>query len=209
MKEHLAIMHAAILCMLPALTHALPITLVSQSDNWDYNFGSSLGGGGGDNSFATFTAGYTGALNGNGPFGNSSSGVPAYNIYWNANQALYLQTTVDLTGSVVDSAFLNLAVDNGASVFVNGSKVFGASAGGFTTIWEYSTSIATSPFIDGINTISVIANDYGGLTYFDMQMTADVSPTPPTQNVPEPSVAVLLGLGLAGVGIMRRRRYKA
>lgn len=157
-------------------SNASQITIVSQSDNWDYNFGAGLGANAGDAIFSTFTAGYVGDLNGNGPFGNSSSGVPSPSIAWNVGTALYLQTTIDLSGLMVDSALLNLAVDNGASVFVNGIKVFGATANGFTSIWEYANqTVDSTPFVNGVNTISVFANDFGGLTYFDMEMFADVS----------------------------------
>ena len=205
-KKLILLISTASVLFLSGIVNAAPLTLISQADNWDYNFGASLGAGGGDNTYATFVAGYTGTNSGNGPFGNSNVPGAPYNSLWSANQALYLQKTVDLSGLNVNSALLNLAVDNGASVFVNGTKVFGASAGGFTNIWEYSQGINTSPFVNGINTISVIGNDYGGLTYFDMELTADVSRVVST---PEPSSLIILGLGMIGLFVLTRRRVIA
>lgn len=184
----------------PGIALAAPITVISQADNWDYNFGASLGSGGLTGiTYADFTSGYTGASNGDAAFGNTHiSGAP-YNTYWGANSAVYLQKTVNVGGLLNGDATLNLAVDNGSAVFVNGTLVFNENAGGFTNIWEYTQTIDGSLFVNGSNTISVIANDYGGATYWDMEITADV---------PEPGLLPLLTLGLLGLGLKRRRQLK-
>lgn len=188
---------------LSSIAIATPITIVSQADNWDYNFGASFGAGGANSvTFADFTAGYTGTNNGLAAFGNNNiTGAPVQ-TFWAAGTSLFAQTTVNLSGTLTGDATLNLAVDNGAAVWINGNLAFQADEGGFTSIWEYSTTADDAFFIDGINTISVIANDYGSLTYFDMELLGDIVPN----SVPEPSTLALLGMGLAGFVFSRRKK---
>lgn len=203
MKNLIRVLFVLAIASLSSVATAAPITIVSQAGNWDYNFGATFGAGGaGTVTFADFTAGYTGANNGNAAFGNTDvAGAPVVTA-WAANTSLFAQTTVNLAGTLTGDATLNVAIDNGAAVWINGNLAFQATAGGFTSIWEYTTTVSSAFFVDGVNTISVIANDYGGATYFDMQLTGDIT----AAAVPEPSVISLLGLGLIAVGLTRRRR---
>lgn len=177
-----------------------PVTIVSQADTWNYNVGASLGSGlPTDGSFSDFTSGYTGNAFGQAAFGNSAPfGAPVH-TNWSAYSALYLQKTVSLSTALVGDVILNLAVDNGAAVWINGVNVFNADAGGFTSIWEYSRTFASDPFVVGDNVISVIANDYGGATYFDMELVG-------TSAVPVPAAAWLFvsALGVLRLAVKRR-----
>ncbi|NKB38692.1 MAG: hypothetical protein GKR93_16285 [Gammaproteobacteria bacterium] len=184
--------------------YAVPITIVSQQDVWSYNQATGLGSGLIGGGFATFTSGYTGTSTGNAAFGNSGlGGAPLYTTLWDANTALYLQKTVNLDGIITGNATLNVAVDNGAAIFINGTQVFNADAGGFTSIWEYTASVSDSLFINGLNTISVIANDYGGATYFDMQLLANIEAA--TANVPAPATFMLMLSGTIALLSFRRQ----
>ena len=188
-----------------AILYASPITIVSQQDTWNYNQGTGLGIGIITGGFSTFSAGYTGANIGDAAFGNTGgfSGVPVQTTNWDAGTALYLQKTVDLNGIITGNATLNVAVDNGAAVFINGVEVFNRDAGGFTSIWEYTQIVSDSVFINGLNTISVIANDYGGATYFDMQLLGNIEPAP--TGTPEPVTLLLMASGLLGLGYQRKK----
>ncbi len=195
---------AAAMLIVSGLAQAMPVEIVTQQDTWNYNTTTvDLFSGFTSLGFSDFTDNYTGANTGQAAFGNSSSGVPAPNTTWAANTDLTLQTTATLSGSIIGDVTLNLAVDNGAIVFINGTKVFAESAGGFTSIWEYTQLIDGSLFNVGLNTISVMAEDHGGATYFDMQLIAldGVSAA-----VSEPSTLALLGLGLIGAGLGKRKR---
>ena len=187
---------------------AAPVTILSQQSFWDYNVtGTNFGPNGlASVDYAGFLAEYTGASNGQAGFGNTTPPAGgATNTAWNVGDDLALQTTTTLSGNVIGDVTLNVAIDNGAKVFINGTDVFFADAGGYTTIWEYTTTISGSLFNAGLNTISVLASDYGGLTFFDMQLVAEDGIGPPSA-VPVPAAVWLFGTALFGlVGFSKRR----
>jgi hypothetical protein len=89
---------------------------------------------------------------------------------------------------------LDLAVDNGCVIFINDEEVTEHIAESFTSLWEYTTEIDPECLRLGINTVSVLAEDHGQQTYFDMQLEV----------VPEPATICLFGLG--AVFMLRKRR---
>ncbi len=199
----------AILVTIPAVVMAGPITIVSQQDTWNYNQ-TVPGNNFGVNptlTYGQFTSGYTGTSTGQAAFGNTNHfTVPNYSTYWAASSTLFLRKQVNIAGSVVGNAILNIALDNGATVFINGNKVFEQNAEGFTTAppnysWEYpNQAVLGSYFINGLNEIAVIANDWGGGTYFDMELTAT------TAAVPEPGSLLLVMFAVMGLGVISIRR---
>lgn len=205
MKTKLRSLLVTLLLTLPGVALAGPI--VNQQDFWTYNQ-TAIGTNFGPNptfSYSDFTSGFTGANYGQAAFGNANHGsAPFPNTNWDANSALFLRMILIFPGSLVTNIILNVAVDNGAAVFINGTKVFEADAGGYTSApppgsWEYANiAIADGLFVDGHNEIAVIANDYGGATYFDMQLTATL--------VPEPSALLIMAMALMGLGLVRNRR---
>lgn len=205
MKTKTRFLLIAILTLASGVANAAPITLLSQQSTWDYNTTASNINHTifGTYDFSDFTANYTGASTGQAGFGNTTppSGG-ATNTLWVANTDLALQTTINIGGSVVGDVTLNLATDNGALVFVNGVEVFREIAEGYTSIWEYSQTVSGGLFNAGINTISVLTEDHGGATFFDMELVANDGIT---TRVPEPGVIALFALGLAGLGFGRRR----
>jgi len=203
MKTKTRVFAITLLILMSGLVKAAPITILSQQSFWDYNVTSN-------NinhtifptyDFSDFTANYTGALNGQAGFGNTTAPAGgATNTTWAAGTDLALQTTATLAGNVIGDVTLNLATDNGAIVFINGVEVFSEIAEGFTNIWEYTATISGGLFNVGANTISVLAEDHGGLTFFDMQLVAQGGISP----VPEPGIIVLFSLGLFGLALVRR-----
>ncbi len=114
------------------------------------------------------------------PFGNNiGNGHPPefnYNTYWPVYSTLYLRKQVDL--SMYDLSSLNwfLGVDNGYYLFVNGTQISQHWAHGYTYRWEYSGTINPALLNHGLNIISIICVDDGGLTAFDMMLTANKLP---------------------------------
>lgn len=169
---------------------------------WDYTFTDPTG----DPSWKT-TTGVGGIWSaGYAPFSNVSSGDFAYNTYWPASPTwgddLWARTAIDLTGYDLSTISWGLGVDNGFSLFVNGTLVASHNAEGFTWRWEYSGSFASSVLNSGINIIAVALEDHGGLTAFDMEITGTRLPTA----VSEPSALALLGIGCLLAGLIRIRR---
>jgi len=181
---------------------AIPVTLVDQEDTWNYqtfsspdlwNDWASAGYGSFDWSSASWSAGQA-------AFGNAQNyGGLNYNTFWDANTDLALQKTFFLDGALSDLT-LNVASDNGFMLFVNGILLAKENAEGFTSIWEYSQVIDASPFVQGTNHIEILAEDHGGITYFDMKLTGDIA------SVPEPATVLLFGAGLIGLACAKRKK---
>ena len=92
---------------------------------------------------------------------------------------------------------IDLGVDNGIYVWLNGTYLFGAMAPGGSTPGEYGIDVAS--LAGGTHYLQILREDHGGSTGYSIQMTADRAA------VPEPAALALLGIGLAGLGWMRRR----
>jgi VPDSG-CTERM motif len=172
-------------------------TVLAPGASWEYQFGVQP-----NTSWTTVSGGWT---VGNAPFGNVSSGDFGYNTYWPADSVfadyeLSVRTTVNLTGFDLNTLHYDLGVDNGYNLYVNGNLVSGDNAGGYTFRWEYSGAIPAGYLLPGNNIIAVSLDDYGGLTAFDLQLTATES-----ASVPDGGATVgLLGLGLMGLASLRR-----
>jgi hypothetical protein len=184
------------------VAQAGPIVLAAGS-TWEYTFtdptGSAL--------WNTTTGGWATGL---APFGNNTGGYGSdpgyfdYKTYWAADATatmgddLWVRTSVDLTGYDLNTVDWFLGVDNGFKLYANGNLIQQDNAEGYTYRWEYGGSIASAFLNPGVNVIAVALEDHGGLTAFDMQVTATAVPD-------GGATLMLLGGALVGLGALRRK----
>lgn len=134
------------------------------------------------------------------PTGGSWSALPqAIPLTWNVNHETAISYAFTSPFGY-DNLSLLLGVDNGIFVWLNGNYVFGARRGGGASQWEYGP-LSLGSVGGGTNYLQILREDHGGLTGYHIQLTGDPRRTP----VPEPAALALLGVGLLGVGIGRRR----
>jgi hypothetical protein len=103
-----------------------------------------------------------------------------------------------LTGLNPGSALITglWAVDDvGLDILVNGTSTGETTSFGFSGFTAFDI---TSGFVDGANTLDFIVYNGGGPTGLRVEMTG-------TADVPEPATLALLGAGVAGLGMIRRR----
>ena len=107
------------------------------------------------------------------------------------------RTTFDLTGFSASNAALvgKWSADNaGVNILINGVST-GQTVTSFDTFNGFSV---TSGFIDGLNTIDFLVRNDGGPTGLRVEGVLTASP------ISEPVSLAILGVGLAGVGFLRR-----
>ena len=110
----------------------------------------------------------------------------------NTETAIVYDFTLDSRSDI----HIDLGVDNGLLVWLDGSYLFGARASGGSSLSEYDIDI--SGLSAGTHSLQILREDHGGLTGFNILADAVA--------VPEPSVLSLLGASLFGLALLRRRQ---
>lgn len=131
------------------------------------------------------------------PSGGTWSAAPqAIPANWAVNSETAIVYEIN-AGTGLSNVHIDLGVDNGIYVWLNGSYLFGAMQGGGASIDEYDIDIPS--LAAGKHYLQILREDHGGGTGYLIQMTADRTA------VPAPGALALLGIGLAGLGFVRRR----
>lgn len=131
--------------------------------------------------------------------GGSWSSVSNIPNTWTVNHesAVVYEFTL---GSISDM-HIDLGVDNGIYVWLDGNFLFGALAGGGSHIDEYNIDVAGVSA--GTHHLQILREDHGGGTGMNILVSVTDAIV-----VPEPSALWLMGIGLLGFFGSRRRRIQ-
>jgi hypothetical protein len=161
-----------------------------------------------------FAAGYDRSdwNTGDSPFGNDfpgNAGLQDHRTEWGPHSFLYVYKEFTLDEPIDMTAYY--AVDNGIDVYVNGQLVRSVNEEGYTHYWEYQDELPASLFSAGVNSLAFFVEDHGNYTFFDFALRGEAGQQGGggSNESPEPSTLVLLGLGGLGVAGYRVRRRKS
>jgi len=131
--------------------------------------------------------------------GGTWSGPQAIPGSWSVNTETAIIYEFTLAGA--SSLHIDLGVDNGILVWLNGNYLFGAQNSGGANIAEYDIDVAN--VAAGVNRLQVLREDHGGGTGYAILVDATALPG---ASVDEPGVLALLGLGALVLGLRRRKQ---
>ncbi|MDX1634887.1 MAG: PEP-CTERM sorting domain-containing protein [Marinobacter sp.] len=125
--------------------------------------------------------------------GTWSAGNVAIPSSWTVNDETAIVYEFLLTEN--SNLQIDLGVDNGIYVWLDGGYEFGAMAPGGSFLSEYS--FALNNLSAGTHFLQILREDHGGATGYGIKVTATA--------VPEPGTLALLGLGLVGLTVARKK----
>jgi hypothetical protein len=96
---------------------------------------------------------------------------------------------------------IDVGVDNGVVLWLDGAFLFGATRSGGANLNEYDINL--SGISAGNHLLQILRSDHGGGTGFAIEVNSEAT------QVPEPATLGLIGLGLVGMAVTRRRKQAA
>lgn len=137
--------------------------------------------------------------------GTWSAGLETIPSSWAVNTETAIVYELQGGDFGLSNLHIDLGVDNGIFVWLNGDYLFGALNSGGANINEYDISVAS---VDaGMNYLQILREDHGGGTGYMIQVSGDRNEGPGPNQIPLPASILLLGggLGLLRLGARARR----